>query len=260
MTDSPSVSCDRAAAVAALLEARTAGLRLAALPEGARPRDVADAEAIEDEVARRLGPVVAWKVGAPSPTARPMRSPILASTLHVEVDELPRDAFFVAGIEAEIVFRFARDLPVRDAPWTRDEVVAAIGSVHPAFEICDTRFEAFGSQDSLSHLADQGSHGALIVGAAAPVDAARIARGFADQPITLDIDGRRVADVVGGNSAGDPLRLLMWMADEGARSFGGLKAGDTVTTGSCTGTLFIEAGAVAIATYPGLGTITLRLV
>ena len=243
-------------AAAALVAARQSRRPLDALPAAARPADTAEAYAIQTEVARRLGPVTAWKVGAAGPDAEPSCAPINAATLFFDVQRLPADLFHVIGIEAEIVYRLGRDLPARERPWTRGEVLEAVASVHPAFEICDTRFVAYGSLDPLSHLADQANHGALVVGPAAAdwraIDPVR-------QPLTLDIDGTRVIDVVGGNAAGDPVRLLAWLANVGARPFGGLHAGDTVTTGSCTGTIFISRGSRAVAGFPGLGGIELAI-
>ncbi|AWK89368.1 2-keto-4-pentenoate hydratase [Azospirillum thermophilum] len=247
---------DLSPAVEALIAARHDRKPLESLPEAARPADKDGAYAIQYEVARRLGPVAAWKVGAPGPDAEPSCAAINAATLFFDTDRLPASMFNVIGIEAEIVYRFARDLPVRDEPWTREEVLDAVGSMHPAFEICDTRFAKFGSADALGQLADQANHGALIVGPAVAnwraVDPVR-------QPLILAIDGRVVVDVVGGNSAVDPVRLLVWLANVGSRAFGGLHAGDTVTTGSCTGTIFVDPGSRSVARFADLGTIELTV-
>jgi len=200
--------------------------------------------------------VTAWKVGARTPDAEPFRAPINEMTVFAGVDRLPASLFQVIGIEAEIAYHFARDLPPRAEPYTRAEVLAAVASVHPAFEIVDTRFAGFGSQDPLSHMADQMNHGALVIGPA-------IADWRSLDPLTervaLDVDGKREVDTVGGNSAGDPVRLLVWMANIGARSFGGLHAGDVVTTGSCTGTLFVQPGSRSVAAYGTMGTIELTV-
>src|SRR4051794_28408489 len=117
-------------------------------------------------VAHRLGPVVGWKVGSATLHSEPFRAPIHEATLRIEDPRLPADLFHVIGVEAEIVYRFARDLPPRATPYARDEVLAAVGSMHPAVEIVDTRFSAFGSVDALSQRADQQNHGALSVGPA----------------------------------------------------------------------------------------------
>ncbi|MBP2297715.1 2-keto-4-pentenoate hydratase [Azospirillum picis] len=245
-----------AEAAAALLAARRDKRPLDMLPAAAMPADKADAYAIQTEVARRIGPVTAWKVGASGPGAEPSSAPIHAETLFSGVETLHAAMFRVIGIEAEIVYRLKSDLPARDEPWTREEVLDAVGSLHPAFEICDTRYATYGSLGPLASLADQGNHGALVVG-----PAAADWRGIdpVTQPLTLDIDGERRIDVVGGNKAGDPIRLLAWLANAGARPFGGLHAGDTVTTGSCTGTIFIAPGSRAVADFPGLGRIALTV-
>ena len=237
-----------------LLEARETRRWLTALPT--RPADAAEAYAIQEEVARRLGPVTAWKVGAHSPDAEPFRAPINGATVFDRVERLPASLFQVIGMEAEIAYRFARDLPPRAEPYRREEVLDAVASVHPAFEIVDTRFAGFGSQDPLSHMADQMNHGALVVGPA--VADWRSLDPLAER-VALDVDGKREIETVGGNSAGDPVRLLVWMANVGARGFGGLHAGDVVTTGSCIGTVFVRPGSRSVATYGTMGTIELTV-
>ena len=244
-------------AVEALLAARKSRAALEDLPARGRPKSPEQAYAIQDAVARNLGPVVAWKVGAPSPVATPARAPIHAASVFENISTLRADMFRVVGIEAEIAFRFARDLPTGTRRWTRAEVLDAVGSVHPVFEICDTRFAVFGSCDPLVHLADQGNHGALIVG---PAVANWRSLDLAREPVAMDIDGERKFEAIGGNSAGDPVRLLEWLANEGAASLGGLRAGQTVTTGSCTGTIFLHAGQGASARFGNLGAIQLAIV
>ncbi|PWC37404.1 fumarylacetoacetate hydrolase family protein [Azospirillum sp. TSO35-2] len=240
--------------VDALIAARETRRWLSELP--ARPADEAEAYAIQDAVARRLGPVTGWKVGAKTPESEPFRGPINQATLFEGVDRLPASLFQVIGIEAEIAYRFARDLPAREQPYSREEVLDAVASVHPAWEIVDTRFAGFGSQDPLSHAADQMNHGALVVG---PAIADWRALDPLTEAVTLEVDGAVAVETVGGNSAGDPVRLLVWMANTGARSVGGLHAGDVVTTGSCTGTVFVQPGSRAVARYGTMGTIALTV-
>jgi len=150
------------------------------------------------------------------------------------------------------------DLPLRDTPYTREEVATAIASVHPLFEICDTRFTAMNTQDDLSHMADQQNHGALIVGQAVGGNGASwLGHDFVNQPVRLVVDGAEPVERVGGNAAGEPFRLLVWMANEGTRDFGGLKAGWVITTGSHTGAVPVRPGGSAHADFPGVGSIEL---
>ena len=57
--------------------------------------------------------------------------------------------FHIIGIEAEIAYSFARDLPPEDAPYSREAVLDAIASMHPAIEVVDTRFQTFGKVNPL---------------------------------------------------------------------------------------------------------------
>ncbi len=244
------------AAARALVDARRTGTRLDALPEGARPGSEAEAYAVQDAIAKTLGPVAGWKVGAPGPTATPARAFLHADTIFVETDELPASLFHVIGAEAEIAYRFGRDLPPEAGPYDREAVLAAVATMHPAIEIADTRFTVFGAVDAHSQRADQQNHGVLVIGP-----------GLTDwrsldpvtQPVRLTIDGSVLHDHIGGNSAVDPVRLLVWLANEGARSLGGIKAGQVVTTGSCTGTDFVAAPTRIVAEFPGLGSVALAI-
>lgn len=252
-------SYDAEAAAAVLTSARLVpSQRPLNLPEFLRPADEAQAYAVQDLVVQARGEVAGWKVGAASPTATPARSALTRDSVHVgPVVALNAAAFNVIGVEAELAYEVVADLPPREQPYSEDEVLAALGSVCAAIEICDTRYAQWGEQDALSRLADQANHGALVIGS-----------GRADvrqvdptaEPVSIRINGRvAVEHEAGGNSAGHPLRMLVWLANEGARSLGGLKAGQWVTTGSCTGTEFVAAGAAVIADFPGVGRASLSV-
>lgn len=239
-----------------LYQARVKGQRLTALPAELVPSTEAQAMQVQDEVARLIGPVVGWKVGASSPDAEPNRAPIHAQTLFVHPARLPAQMFHYIGVEAELVYKFAKDLSPANGPFSREEVLAAVESVHAAIEIVDTRFAVWDSQPMLAHRADQGNHGALAVGPA-----------LADWPtlpptaqqIILEINGEVASDRIGGNSAGNPERLLVWLANVGAVSLGGIKAGQYVTTGSCSATVMVQAPARVRAIYPPRGEMSLTI-
>ena len=246
-------SYDTEAAAAVLTSARLVpAQRPLSLPQFLRPSDEGQAYAVQDLVVQARGPVAGWKVGAPSPQATPARAALTQDSVHVgELVALNAAAFNVIGVEAELVYEIVADLPPREADYSEDEVLAAIGSVRAGIEICDTRYAQWDAQDPLSRLADQANHGALVVGsgrsdfrAVQPLE----------QAVSISANGRvLVQHAAGGNSAGHPYRLLCWMANQGARSLGGLRAGQWVTTGSCTGTVFVQPGAAVVADFPGVG-------
>ena len=248
---------DPTRAAYALIDARKTGHSLEQLPEGSQPTSEAEAYAIQDIVAKTFGSVVAWKVGSATPDSEPFRAPIHQDTLYFDRTSIPENMFHVIGVEAEIVYKFERDLPPDGAPYSREAVLDAVGSMMPGIEIVDTRFKVYAACDPLAHRADQGNHGALILGA--PLLTWRSLDPIV-LPVRLEINGDVVCETVGGNSAVDPVRLLVWLANEGSHTLGGVRAGQAVTTGSCTGTIFVSPGASMRATFPGLGSLDLTIV
>jgi 2-keto-4-pentenoate hydratase len=242
-------------ALESLIAARQDGARTARLR--AVPASLAEAYEWQDTLLAQLGPVAGWKVGSDSPTSEPFRAGLTASTLHHSPARLDRGGFNVIGVEAEIVYRLARPLPTRAEPYTRSDVLAAIGSVHAGIEIVDTRFAAWGIVDRPSQIVDQFNHGALVIGEGRE-------HGFEidpyDQVVELELNGEVVTRKAGGNSAGDAVSLLVWLANHGAVGQGGLAAGASVTTGSWTGTLFAGAGTHVRASFDGVGAAFLEIV
>lgn len=226
------------------------------VPDSLIPPSIDAAYAIQDEVGHHLGPIGGWKVGSETPQSEPFCAPIHTATIFDDGATVPHDLCRYLGVEAEIAYRFARDLPPRAHEWTRDEVLDAVGTIHPVIEILDTRYAKPGSQHKFLHTADQQSHGALIVGP-----------GVADwrkftpvhEPVILSINNQTVAEHTGGNSAGDPLRLLVWLANHASRRKIGIAAGSIVTTGSTTGTVFVDHGADVTATFPAIGAVHAHL-
>lgn len=209
----------------------------------------AEAYAIQELVAADLGPISAWKVGAPSAEAEPVRAPIPEAAIHASPAVLPAASFHRIGIEAEIAYRLGRDLPARREPYTRGEVEAAIDAALPAIEVVDTRLADHEAMGALWRLADNQINGGLVLGAP---QAFWRAVEPSTQPVRLQVDGAAVHEG-GGNSAGDPVRLLVWLANACGTHCGGLRRGQVVTTGTLTGLRFFAPGAEVRAVLPGLG-------
>src|SRR5207302_4310169 len=134
----------------------------------------------------------------PSPEAEPSYAPIFS--VMASPARIPSRDHSLFGIEAEVAFRLASDLPPRDRPYDRAEIVAAVASLYPAIELVDTRFADWQAVDQLAKLADNQSNGALIHGAAVAdwrsLDLVRPA-------IAVTFDGVAAARTK-GNAGGDP--------------------------------------------------------
>ena len=239
-----------------LLEARRSGKKLDFLPEPFRPGSVEDGYAIQRAVARQLGQagqrgaIAGWKVGAPNAEATPLCGPMFAAGLKPSPATLPDQEYPLRGLEAEVAFRMATGLPPRSTPYAREEVVEAIASCHAAIEELESRFTDLNRMDNPSLVADCQSHGAFVYGPAVR-DWHKIE--WDREPVVLLVDGKAAVEGVGSLPARDLLRLVTWLANQGAAWAGGLKAGDFVTTGSWTGKAYAEPGATVVARFPSLG-------
>ena len=233
-----------------LLAARRDRRPVAVPPASERPRDAAAAYEIQDAVLAGLGPIGAWKVGASSPNGEPTCAPLPQALVAAGPVCLPAAELGHLGIEAEIAFRISTDLPPRYAPYTREETIAAIGAAMPAIEVVDSRWIGWPRVDRLWQLADHGSNGMLVFGQGRS-DWHGIDLGI--EPVKLTVGDRIIAEAIGGNASGDVIRVVTWLANHAAARCGGLKAGDIVTTGSCTGMNFVHAGSTVRASFVGLG-------
>ncbi len=239
--------------LAALTAARRdPAARPAQLPEP--PRDAAAAYYLQHSVMAGLGPIGGWKVGSPSPTGPFTCAPLPTSRIMPSPARVEQDACPDRGVEAEIAVRMAADLPPRDLEYSRDEVMRAIGSAHPAIELLQSRFSDVDAVDPLSALADSLSHHGLVWGEAIP-DWQAIDLGT--EGVRVLVNGVEIKRAT-GNPAGDMLRLVVWMANEGARWAGGLRAGQFVTTGSWTGKDFVPPGATVRMAFDQCGSVEVQ--
>lgn len=233
MTPAAMTSAAMTELVERLAEAWRIGTPISPLPAHLVPASAAEAYqaqiALVERLAPRLGPIVGWKVGAPDPSAEPNAAPLLADLVQPSPARFPGNRFRLRIPEAELAFRFARPLPPRREAYGEAEVSAAIGSLHPAIELAESRFEDWQGTAPLARLVDLASNGVFCFGAGISdwrgVD-------YLKQEASLAFDGRIVAEAKGGNRAGHPLRLLVWLADHAGLLGRGIAAGDIVTTGS----------------------------
>jgi 2-keto-4-pentenoate hydratase len=121
----------------------------------------------------------------------------------------------------------------------------AVATVHAGIEVAECRFPMHALPPLPAILADGSASGRYVFGDVI-VD---WREGLSDVVVTLEIDGREIRRGSGADVMGDPLRPLHWLAEE-RRQFGdGLRAGETVSTGSMTGMLPIRVGQHVVARF-----------
>lgn len=159
--------------------------------------------------------------------------------------------FRLRGVEVEVALRVGRALTADDAALPDRELARAFDAVYPAIEVVETRLDDWTNSAALAQLADLQSHGALLIGAASTVSPASIDLGAVEADLSIGEDISR--RTIGGNPAGDIWRLLRWLVRHCTDRGVPLLPGQIVTTGSCTGMVFAEAGTGARARLVGFG-------
>lgn len=242
---------------------------LEALPDDCRPRTPAEGYAVQAQLPEVAGREVwGWKIAATSEVGQAhiqVSGPLAGRLLSGQVLENGAEAPFRGNrmrvAEPEFAFRFGRDLPPREAPYSQDEVLAAVAALHPSLEMPDSRFETFTRAGEAQLIADNACARHFVFGPPAP----ELWRG-------LDLRAHRVRGEVqtaggkrwtrGGRGEavlGDPRIALTWLVNQLSSLGITLRAGQSVTTGTCMPPLEIDAGDAVMADFGPLGRVGLRV-
>ncbi|MFT4113397.1 2-keto-4-pentenoate hydratase [Silvibacterium sp.] len=237
-----------------LLRARRECEPVTALPEELAPRDLDEAYALQDILAEALGPVGGYKVGAASPDSTPLFSPMPLWGGYSPSGALVADSYRrVRGVEGEIAFLLGKDLPARETPYTREELIEAIASAHPAIELLESAFEDPDKTPRLMTIGDLQSNGGFLYGPALEgwqnVD-------FTKESVKVVVDGAVRFEGTASNTAGtDLLRLVSYLANEGSKRTGGLLKGQWITTGSWSGKELATQGSRVEVSFSTFGSV-----
>lgn len=247
-----------AVAKAARLLVKARRSRTPAAADGLELRTEGDAYSVQSQVFAALWPgarPAAWKAGGPSDKVEPTAAPIPPENLLHSPASVIGAHMHMLGVEAEIAFRLAKDLPPRTRPYSERAIAAAVGEVAVAIELCDTRLAHWKKTSGLWKLADFQNNDALVIGSGTK-DWQKI--DFLKQEVEFSI-GTRVARAKGAHSFGNPFRLLPWLVRHAAKRGHGLHAGDVITTGAWTGLEIAKVGDEVTARFPGIGEATVRI-
>lgn len=237
------------------------------LPEKLRPHSLDEAYALQDimamgmspemsEVDKAISPIGGWKIGASAPDATPVFAPmVLWGGFARSGDRISATFRRLRGVEAEIAFLLRKDLPAREKPYGRDEVIEAIESAHPAIELLESAFRDPDKVDRLSVIGDLMANGGFAYGPAVSdwqdID-------LTSESVTVTVDGTERYSGKAGNLAGtDLIRLVTWLANECSYRTGGLKSGQWITTGTWSGQIFANAGNRVDTRFSRFGAVTL---
>lgn len=191
------------------------GSKLDALEPPLRPQSRADGYAVQTALGDR---VFGWKIAATSEAgqkhinvAGPLAGRIMRDTVIADGGTASMKGNAMRVGEPEFCFRMGRDLAPRPSPYSVDEVLAAVDSLHPAIEIPDSRFTDFASAGEAQLIADNACAHLFVLGAA--TSANWRAMDLVEERPQITLRGERYVGH-GKNVLGDPRVALAWLANE----------------------------------------------
>lgn len=248
-----------AAASQVLVQHWRDGSKLDALETRLRPQSRTDGYAVQAALGDQ---VFGWKIAATSEAgqkhinvAGPLAGRIMRDTVIADGGSASMKGNAMRVGEPEFCFRMGRDLAPRPAPYTIDEVLGAVDTLHPAIEIPDLRFTDFAGAGEAQLIADNACAHLFVLGAA--TSANWRAMDLVEERPQIALRGERYVGH-GKNVLGDPRVALAWLANE-LRGLGiTLRAGEVVTTGTCHPPLPIQAGDHFAVDFGVLGKVSVR--
>jgi 2-keto-4-pentenoate hydratase len=251
-----------AAAARTLHDHWRAGTKIRDLDAPLRPRDRAEGYAIQAAM-ESYGTMFGWKIAATSEAgqkhinvAGPQAGRIFGERVIADGGTASMAGNEMRVGEPEFAFRMGRDLPPRSTPYSVEEVLGAVDTLHPAIELPDSRFADFVAAGEAQLIADNACAHLFVLGS--PTAADWRAVDLVEHRPVVTLRGQRFVGH-GRNVLGDPRVALAWLANE-LRALGvTLKAGEVVTTGTCHPPLPIQSGDLFEADFGAFGKVSVAL-
>jgi 2-keto-4-pentenoate hydratase len=243
-----------------LWQARRSG-GIVHLDDVGHPTSSQEAYAIQHEIAALSGQAArGFKVGSTSLEAQrllgtnePGSGLLLAPYVYESPARISIAPAHTPAVEGEFAFKLGRDLPPRAAPYAMDEITDAVAAVAGAIEVVGTRFSGgLAGKGRWLVTADCGANIAFVAGRwrhdPRSLD-------FKSHPVAMTINGALRGTGTGDRALGDPLNVLLWLATQQSTEGRGLKSGEIVSTGTCTGLDPVLPGDRVQADFGDLGTV-----
>lgn len=238
--------------------------RLEALPPGLKPAGRKEGYAIQSLLEKRSAyPLFGWKIAATSKAGQlhigvtgPLAGRILQEWTLPPGSSVPLDGNLMKVAEVEFAFRMGVDLVPRERPYSVEEVLDAVATLHPSMEFPDSRFQDFINAGEGQLIADNACANLLMVGDPSTADWRRVDLASYQVQAVLIREGKQHRHLgIGSNVLGDPRIALAWLANELSGLGVMLKSGETVTTGTCIIPIEVKPGDRVQADYGEIGLI-----
>ena len=240
------------------------GTRLDAIPHELRPATREEGYAIQAAMEDVTGEsLIGWKIAATSGAGQrhinvtgPMAGRLFAHRVIEDGATVSLATNLMRVAEVEFAFRFGQDLPPRAEPYTVDEVLAAVATLHPAIEVPDSRYNDFTVVGAPQLIADNACAHVFMPGPAVDGDWRGI--DLAAYEVSAVLNGTGVHTGVGSNVLGDPRVALAWLVNELSGLGITVAAGQIVTTGTCVVPVVVGPGDEVRADLGAFGTLSVR--
>lgn len=232
------------------------------LPEALRTREWRSVIRVLLALDETLGrPGVGWKIGAASEEIRraeglpgPCPGVLYRGTVFPSGSALAPELFInYRNCECELAFYLAQDFPARDEPYTEADARAGIDYLVPVIEIGDMVFgDWYGASAYFGSCLDNGGGAALVHGS--PV------HDWQDVPLAASgvdvyLNGRYIKSGTTDAAMGNPVTSLTWLLNWAREHGRDVRAGEVISTGTCTGHLFAIRGDTVRADFGALGVV-----
>jgi 2-keto-4-pentenoate hydratase len=248
---------------AEMVAARNSGVQtMMDWPDPAPSMD--DAMAIQaDAFAQFNSPSVGWKIGATNEAAQkgfnidaPFYGPMAKAGVLANGSDLAKSSC-VGACEPEYAFKMARDYPASGEAINAETAADAVDTLHIAIEVIGRTIGNPDYANGLGVTMDFGGNVAFVVGP-------EVAN-WADQDLTntavhSKVDGETVASGNGEPVMGGPVHSLVWLAQTLADNGQQIKAGEWVSTGTCTPAIPAAAGTTYTATFGEFGDVSVKFI
>jgi 2-keto-4-pentenoate hydratase len=222
-----------------LLDARSSGAAANLPADVIESIDLATGRRAQELVVEAMTrPIAAWKV-AVTPDGVVLAAPVFDNLFFAGGVSIPLAIAGDCGMECEIAFKMAKDMPPRATPYSADDVAANVESACVTVELLHSRLPAKYQSPRNAQLADLLSNAALVAGSQLKDWRQRDLKNIAFE---FKADGTTILARNGGHPTGDPFGGVIALANHFSSRGMTLKAGTIVTTGSYSGVHFAPKG------------------
>ena len=245
----------------ALVEARRSNAPADASAFASLLQTPESAYAVQARVAQELGWFGAgvprfWKSGGPGRDVALTHAPLPPAMVWAGPADARGSHLNMRMIEAEIALRLARPVtPAEAAALTPADAPGLVDAMTVSIELVDSRWRDPQQAAPLLKLADQQSHGALVLGGWIPF----APRAWDRQTCRVRVGDGAVREFTGTHTLGDPAWLLpFWLRHATSLEGRPVPEGTVVTTGTWCGLLPAAAGDRVHVAFDGVGEVEVR--